>query len=503
MGNTNSKGNDAKIHALIMKQRELIRADYWRYCLMVHTDVNGEHQWKKTKHLMFVTKEVQKFLEADTGHPYDILGIHLPVQTGKSFTLTETLPSWYLGMNPTHNVIVASYNDEFAQKFGRKNLEKIDKFGKVMFDIELSKKKKSNDTFEIEGTKGGMISRGILGGITGNPAKLVIIDDPVKNREEANSETTRNKIWSEWESSIRTRIAAGGKIIVIMSRWHEDDLIGRLDSDPYFKNLVIPMECESEDDPLGRAIGDSIAPELGKDNEWLKGFKAVCLQGEGIATWNSLYQGRPSSEKGNILKKEWWQYYDTLPRIDLTVMSVDCAFEGKSTSDKVAIQVWGKTGANVYLMDSINQRMGFNDTVKQIRAVKEKYPQISMTLIEKKANGAAVIDTLRNEIMGIIPIEPRGSKIARVEAITPYVESGNVYLPKYASFTEEFVDQCSSFPRGKNDDVVDAMSQMLTRLKDFKAHKPAPPKPRNDFEFEDNKRSQLFGFNVPKSFFKF
>jgi len=496
--------NEAKIRALIAKQRELVRKDYWRYCELVHTDINGTHQWVRTKHLMFVTKEVQKFIETDTGNPYDILGIHLPVQTGKSFTLTETLPSWFLGCNPTKNVIVASYNDEFAQKFGRKNLDKVETFGKVLFDIEVSRKKKSNDTFEIEGTKGGMISRGIQGGITGNPAQLIIIDDPVKNREEANSETTRNKIWNEWESSIRTRIAAGGKIIVIMSRWHEDDLIGRLESsDPFFRNLVIPMECESDDDPLGRQVGDSIAPELGKDNEWLKKFKEVCLQGEGLSTWNSLYQGRPSSEKGNIIKKEWWQYYDELPRIDLMVMSVDCAFEGKQTSDKVAIQVWGKTGANVYLVDSINERMGFNDTVKAIRSVKAKYPDITMTLIEKKANGAAVIDTLRSEIAGIIPIEPRGSKIARVEAVTPYIESGNVYLPRFQRFTEEFVDQCSTFPRGKNDDMVDAMSQMLTRLKDYKAHPKLSPKKKNDFEFENDRKSEMFGFKVPKTFFKF
>lgn len=493
------------INALITVQRKRVREDYWFYCQLVHTDVNGKHQWEKTKHLMYVCKEVQDFLEADTGNPYDIMAIHLPVQTGKSFTLTETLPSWYIGQHPDDGVILVSYNDDFAQKFGRKNLDKVQTFGKPLFDIELSKKKKSNDTFEIEGHKGAVISRGVSAGITGNPARLMIIDDPIRNREESDSQNTRDKIWNEWKDSMRTRLSAGAKVIVVMSRWHEDDLIGRMmENEPNFRYLRIPLECEDENDPLGRKIGESIAPELGKDTEWKDKFKLTCLREDGIRTWNSLYQGIPSSERGNIIRREWWQYYTDLPRIDLMVMSVDCAFEGKQTSDKVAIQVWGKTGSDVYLIDSINQQMGFNDTVKQIRNVKNKYPQITMTLIEKKANGAAVIDTLRSEIMGIIPIEPRGSKIARVEAITPYIESGNVWLPKYSSFTEEFVDQCSSFPRGKNDDLVDACSQMLTRLKDYKAR---PPQSAQRMDFfapqENDNKHKLFGFNVPKSFMRF
>jgi len=500
----------AQINALIVRQRELVRKDYWRYCQLVHTDVNGVHQWVKTKHLMHVCKVVQDFLTEDTGNPYDILGIHLPVQTGKSFSITETLPSWFIGINPDDGIILVSYNDDFAQKFGRKNLDKVATFGKVLFDIELSKRKKSNDTFEIENHKGAIVSRGVSSGIVGNPARLMVIDDILRNREEADSQNTRDKIWSEWQDSMRTRLSAGAKVIVIMSRWHEDDLIGRMErEEPNFRYLRIPLECEDkETDPLHREVGESIAPELGKDNKWKDAFKKTCLKQEGLRTWNSIYQGLPSSEKGNIIHREWWQYYkpDELPHIDLTIMSVDCAFKGKETSDKVAIQVWGKTGENCYLLDSINKNMGFNDTVRQIIATKNKFPQTTLTLIEDKANGSAVIETLQRDfgIKGIIAINPMGGKESRVHAITPLIESGRVYLPQYEAFTDEFVEQCSSFPRGKFDDIVDCMSQALNRLKSYIARaRSTPAKPDFFAQPEESGKHKLFGFKVPKSFLNF
>jgi predicted phage terminase large subunit-like protein len=505
MGKADNNKREAMINALIVRQRELIKNDYWRYCEMVHTDANGDHQWKQAKHLMYLTSEVQRFLNEDTGNPYDIMAIHLPVQTGKSFTLTETLPSYYLGLHPDDGVIIVSYNDDFAQKFGRKNLDKVQRFGKTLFDVDVSKKKKSNDTFEIEGRKGGIISRGWSSGITGNPAALMIIDDVIRNREEADSQNTRDKIWSEWQDSMRSRLKAGAKVIVIMSRWHEDDLIGRMQlEEPNFRYLQMPMECEDENDPIGRNIGDSIAPELGKDNKWKDTFKDTCLRQDGLRTWNSIYQGRPSSEKGNIIKKEWWRYYDVLPRIDLMMMSVDCTFKGKETSDKVAIEIWGKTGSDMYLIDLINKQMGFNDTLSQIRTMKNRYPTVTSVLIEDKANGSAVIETLRSEIMGIIPVEPKGGKESRVASVTYMIESGNVWLPKFASFTEEFVDQCSSFPRGKHDDMVDSMSQMLTRMKGYKAHAPKVELVK-DFFFQEGEggNHKLFGFDMPKSFMKF
>ena len=193
------------------------REDYKKYLLKVHP------KFIMGKHIKFLADKVQDFLEdrvyTDAGDIAKILVISIPPQHGKSMTITETLPSWYLGNNPDHRVIIACYNTDFAKKFGRRNMRKIQEFGEEIFGITLDKER--DDEFEIKGRQGACISRGILSGITGNPAELIIIDDPIKNREEASSQITRDKIWGEYLGSVKTRLAADGKIILIMTRWHK------------------------------------------------------------------------------------------------------------------------------------------------------------------------------------------------------------------------------------------------------------------------------------------
>ena len=186
--------------------------DYAAYCSYVHRGM-----WTPSRFHKYLCYTVQGFLEEKTGHALDILIISTPPQHGKSITITETLPSWYLGRNPTHRVIEISYNEDFAQKFGRRNRFKIKEFGEI-FGIETAKSPDSNTEFELSNNIGGMISRGVLSGVTGNPANLMIIDDPIKTREEADSETTRDKIWDEWLNSFRSRLAPGAKVILIMTR---------------------------------------------------------------------------------------------------------------------------------------------------------------------------------------------------------------------------------------------------------------------------------------------
>ena len=248
---------------------ELVKTDYAAYVQYVHRG-----RWIPGKHLLFICQKVQDFIETETGHPYDILILQMPPQHGKSMAITETLPSWFLGRWPEKRVIEASYNEAYAQRFGRRTRDKIKEFCGDLFGIEISKDKDSNNEFELSNGIGGMISRGIMSGITGNPAELIIIDDPIKNREEADSENNREKQWDEWQNSIKTRCAAGAKVIVIMTRWHEDDLAGRMQIAE--KNFVtsINLPCEAEEnDPLGREIGDPLFPEIGKDKEWLRQFK--------------------------------------------------------------------------------------------------------------------------------------------------------------------------------------------------------------------------------------
>lgn len=456
MANKEVKFTPAQLKAMEMR---LAREKYCDYVRYVHRG-----KWTKSRLGSFICNEVQKFIEEKTGHPYDILIISMPPQHGKSQSITETLPSWYLGRYKDNRVIEISYNTRFARKFGRYNKRKIEEFGKDLFGIEISPSASSDENFELAGSNGSMISRGALSGVTGNPADLMIIDDPIKNRAEADSETHREKIWNEWTDSFRSRLSAGAKVILIQTRWHEDDLAGRIiDLEKNYRVLNLPCEAE-ENDLLGRAVGEPLHPEIGKDKKWLKQFKATMIKTEGSRTWNSLYQGHPVAEEGNLVHREWWKYYTELPSMNMIVISVDASFKNTNNSDYVAIQVWGKSNCNYYLIDRIKKRLSFTETVQHIRFMRSKYPSTSAVFIEDKANGSAIIDVLRKECPYVIPVNPLGGKEARVNAISPVIESGSCFLPATASWTVDFVNEFAAFPNGAHDDEVDACSQALNKL---------------------------------------
>lgn len=436
----------------------LVQADYRAYCYYIHGG-----RWIPGKAVSYLCDRVQEFLRRDRGAAYEVLILSVPPQHGKSMTITETLPSWYLGRNPDKRIIEISYSEDFAQLFGRRNRDKIQRAGDI-FGVALSRSTSSATEWEIEGHAGGMISRGILSGVTGRPADLMIIDDPIKTRQEADSETIRDRIWDEWESSFRTRLQAGAKVILIQTRWHEDDLAGRMiQREPNVE--VINLPCEAEDnDPLGRPVGAALAPEIGKDDRWLADFKRGFLGSQGSRAWTALFQGHPTSQEGNLIKREWWRYYDTLPRLAEVLISVDAAFKDGDDNDFVAVQAWGKTGPNMYLLDATKKHLDFPGTLREIRAMRRRWPEARIILVEDKANGSAVVQILRREIPGVIPVNPEGGKVARANAVSGAIESGNVYLPRNAPFTEDFVGECSSFPLGEHDDQVDAMTQALNRF---------------------------------------
>ena len=458
----------------------ILQTDYCEYVYHVHHGA-----WKKTPFHRFLCKYVQNFIERETDKPYEILVISTPPQHGKSQSVTETLPSWYLGRHPENHVIEISYNEDFAIKFGRRNRRKIEEFGDEIFGLTLAKDNNRAVEFETE-KHGGMISRGVGTGVTGQPANLMIIDDPIKNKKEAFSKSRRDLIYEEWLMSFKTRLAPHAKVVVIMTRWHEDDLAGRLlAEEENIKLLRFPCECEDENSPveraLGRHIGDALCPEIGKDNAWLREYKKGLVSLEGTMTWNALFQGRPTAMEGNIIQRDWWEYYEEneLPTIHTWVMSVDAAFKDEDQSDFVAIQVWGKTDANIYLIDAVKKHLSFPDTIVEIRRLRAMYPECKTTLVEDRANGSAIIRMLRYEMTGVIAVQPIGSKMARVQAILGAIESGNIKLPKHKRFTGDFVDECSSFPNAAHDDQVDAMSQALNRLIYQRGH--AMPKRKENY----------------------
>ena len=444
-----------------LARRELARRDYEEYLRYCH----GE-SWKRTALSSFLAENIQSFLEADTGHAYDILLIETPPQHGKSTAVTESLPSWYLGRYPDKRVIVAGYSEDFAERFCRRNREKLQSFGHDLFGISMGKINRATE-FELQNHRGRMIARGLLSGITGNPAELLIVDDPIKSRQEADSPTIRDRIWEEWQNSLKSRFAAGAKVIVIMTPWHEDDLAGRiLRQEVHVRLLRLPVEAE-EDDPMGRPVGAPLCPELGKGETWLQDFKRAYIGDPkgGARAWAALYQCSPRTEDGNLVQRRWWKRYDPrqMPPFGTQIISVDAAFKGDAQNDFVAITVWGKAGTDYYLLDCLNRHLDFPGTLHAIRAMAKLHPEARAILIEDKANGPAIIQTLQKDLF-CIPVTPKGGKTARVHAVSAAIESGHVFIPEQALWAEEFLDQWTAFPAGKHDDMVDSASQALSYL---------------------------------------
>lgn len=465
--------NDEQLKALAHEaERELSRRYYRDYVEYAH---NGHYS--HFRHTELICEPLQRIAD---GEQLFVL-IELPPRHGKSMTVTETFPSYYIGRNPDKRVIAAAYSDGLATKFGRLNRNKFNEFSYDLFDVQLSESNAATKDWGVEDRRGGMIATGIGGSITGQGADLMIIDDPIKNMKEASSQTIRDNIWDEWEATLSTRLHDGASVIVIMTRWHEDDLIGRLlaRSPRKWIRLRLPAIAEDEDDLLGRKPGEPLCAELGFDEKWAEEKKAEV----GTRTWASLYQQRPAPAGGNIFKREWFKYYVRTPEqkrdwglsddvmvlpvhFDKLAQSWDCTFKDSETSDFVAGGVWGRKKAQYFLFDIDHRKMGFADTMKAIRAMSDKWPQARSKYIEDKANGTAIIEMLKDEISGIVPVNPDGGKEARANAVSPLFEAGNVYLPhpNMCSWVDDVIEELVSFPNAAHDDLVDMTTQALNQL---------------------------------------
>ena len=244
---------------------ELARRYYADYVQLVHAG-----RWKRARHLDLVCRELENIMEGKTKR----LMIFMPPRHGKSMTVTETFPSFYLGKNPKKRVIEISYSGDLAQQFGKKNRDKVEEYGPILFNNSLSNIQATKTNWNMDNGVGGMISVGIGGSITGYGADLLIVDDPIKNRAEAESSTYRDKLWEEYQSTVSTRLHAGGAVIIILTRWHEDDLAARLLNPEYgkvedWKIISLPAICEDPGtDPLGRMEGEALWPAGGYDEVW-------------------------------------------------------------------------------------------------------------------------------------------------------------------------------------------------------------------------------------------
>ena len=403
--------------------------------------------------------------KVEQGQKVKIL-LSVPPQHGKSMTCTETLPSWFIGRNPDLRCIITAYNADVAEKFGDRNRQLVKQHGKDIFGIEISDSQDNKTLWDIKKHQGGLLSAGIMGGLTSNGGALVIVDDPFKNGEEADNPEIREKIYRTFSDSVYTRARGkGNAIIIIHTRWHEDDLIGRLSKMGGWVVVNIPCVWEKgEDKLLHRKIGQTLCPEMGFDADWVETTKRTL----GLRKWYALYQGKPYVDGGNMIKRSDLRFYSKQEKpsaFEEITMSCDLSFGGKkSNNDPCCLGVFGRVGANHYLIERIKKKLSFTETLDAIRMLCAKYPQMKKKIIERKANGQATVEVLNREIGGFVEFDPGAkSKVERFSLITPYIESGNLYLPNedLCPNIEEDVDELLRFPNATHDDFVDIISQYL------------------------------------------
>jgi len=404
--------------------------------------------------------------------------ISMPPQEGKSERASRRFPEWLLQRNPNLRVAIVSYGHDVARRWGRRILSDLKSHPE--FGLTLKQDSQRQDEFELLGYAGGVVCVGVEGSLTSRPVDVLIIDDPYKDAKQADSKAWKQTVEDFWTEVALPRLAPGAPVVLIQTRWREDDLAGWLAKEGAAWTVpTIPAQADhdpakGETDVLGREPGEFMESARRRSvTDWLKKIREV-----GSRAWNALYQGRPSPVEGEFVKRSWWQTYDqpqwvvrddgshVVVGFDELIASWDLTFKDTDGSDYVAGQVWARRGAEVFLLDQVHARMNFPDTLRAVRQLSAKWPQALLKLVEDKANGPAVIAALAGSVPGIVPEEPQGGKEARAAAVSPIVEARQAWLPspELAPWVAGFVDECAGFPTAAHDDQVDAMSQALNRL---------------------------------------
>lgn len=404
--------------------------------------------------------------------------IFAPPRHGKSELTSKFFPAWFLGRNPDKYVMASSYAQDVADDMGRKVLDVTRQpFHMATFPTcRLRADSKSVSRFHT--TRDGVYyGVGAGAALTSRGAHLLVIDDPIKGAEEAFSETQRRRKQDWFRSEAYSRLMPGGSVVLMNTRWHEDDLAGfclREMAHLNWRVVSLPALAEptpGEPDPLGRAPGEALWPAAYPREQLLQIQKT-----QGSYFWSALYQQRPQPEGGGMLRRGWWRFHGGDPRrehyratptkFDEIVLSWDLTFKDGEGTDYVAGGAWGRVGLDYFLLDRVRDRMDFPATLTAVVAFASKWPNYRECLVEDKANGPAVIATLGKKLPRLIAVNPEGGKIARAAAVSPLIESGHVYLPDPSTCTwvGDFIGECAAFPTGKHDDQVDMMTQALTRM---------------------------------------
>lgn len=468
-------------------------------------EVNWHHNLTTNYLNRFIKKEIKRLIILE------------PPRYGKSELSSRRLPALLHGIYPNDEILAASYNGDLAadmtidvqrimdmesyqrifpmsritpanskSNYARSSVEHelipMEDNGKLWIPKIGSDKK----PIEFDRSKGFIIPRGsyrasgVGGSFTGRGGNWLLLDDPIKNRQDADSKAFRDVLWDWYRSTMRTRLEKDASVCITLTTWHEDDLIHRLlklartDSDAdQWQVLRLPAIKEGEDSWFKKFhLVPNVDIRKEGDALWPDKFSLADLRATkpsvGTREWTALYQQRPTPEGGNLVQGAWLKRYKVPPtQFDQIIISCDMASKDKTSSDYYVYQAWGRKHADRYLLYQLRGRWPFPEACRKLVELAKMYPKAGRKIIEAKANGPAVAQTLRSKMTGIIEREPDGDKVARLNAVTPEMESSNVWIPDEDEnpWVHDFIDEMTSFPNGANDDQVDAASQALVELR--------------------------------------
>lgn len=437
-----------------------------------------EQGWVPYPHLELLSKK----LMAVAAGEIDRLIVTMPPRHGKSELISRFTPAWFLGTHPDRKVMLASYEATFAKSWGRKAREILEEYGPAVFGVEVSQSSSAADYWEIAGHEGVMTTAGVGGPLTGKGAHLMIIDDPVKNHEEALSEVMREKAWDWWVSTARTRLQMGGGVVLVMTRWHEADLAGRLlkaagEGGDEWEILNLPA-LAGDDDALGRKPGETLCSPL-ISQEMMEDTKAATPP----YWWSALYQQTPTPDEGGIFSRRDFHYFDfedggetvTLRRPDgqwqtfgsdwcQKFQVVDLAESEKKTADyTVMAEVWKTPEGDMLVRSIIRDRIPGPDQPKFFRAHHKGMP----VKIEAIGYQSSLVNTMLREGFPAEPVYPDKDKVTRASAAGALYKAGKVYHLAGAEWLSDFEAELLSFPAGEHDDQVDTIAYAARALPDI------------------------------------
>ena len=441
-----------------IKQAEASQQDFMEYTKTVWPEfINGRH------HKIMA----EKFNRIANGELKRLI-VNMPPRHTKSEFGSYLLPSWLMGKNPRLKIMQTTHTAELAFRFGRKvrNLMNSTEYTSLFPGVELRADNQAAGRWET--SKGGeYFAAGVGGAVTGRGADLLIIDDP-HSEQDALSPTALEHAYEWYTSGPRQRLQPGGAIVIIMTRWADNDLTGKLLKQQGRDILADKWEVV-EFPALMPESEEPLWPEFWKKEDLLsvKGSLSV-------GKWEAQWQQNPTGDMAAILKREWWNMWekDDIPPLEYVMQSYDTAYSKKETSDFSAITTWGvfypKEGGppNIILCDAKRGRWDFPDLRR--RALEEyKYWEPECVLIEAKASGMPLTQELRNMGIPVMNYTPsRGNdKFTRVNSIAPLFESGLVWSPD-TRWAEEVIEECAAFPAGEHDDYVDTVTQALRRFRE-------------------------------------